>query len=214
MWGLTYFSEVGEYFWKTGCTFLSKISLIDTEKELSMSQNNSGFSRRVLVRFRIAGGRERSVHQLFHSKYFSHNGSLVDGLLTIAQQAYSQLRQLRLLLKIDLTTITEDPEELRGLAFCNKVKETRLRNLRRTIRSFRTGEFSLQCKDVSCPRYSTDGTNCPHKLDIAEAREALPEVVNCAKRRADDGSDALIIPRDQSRMRRRLLDLLVGRKDI
>jgi len=177
-----------------------------------MSQKNSGFPRVIPVKYRIAGSEEFIVHQRFHPKYISDDGSLVDGLLAVAQAAHSQLRLLEALLEIDLTTMTQDQEELRGLSICNKLKVGRVKKLKKTIQSFETGEFSLRCEDTSCPRHSPDGFNCPFKLDIAEAREALPEVVNCARRRAEDRTTVSIIPRDESRMRRRLLDLLVTHK--
>lgn len=176
-----------------------------------MSQNNSGFSRTVLVKFRVAGCEEFAIRQRFHSKYISDDGSLMDGLLAVAQAAHSQLRLLEALLEIDLTTMTQDQEELRGLAICNKLKTARVKKLKKTIQSFETGEFSLRCEDESCPNYSSDGAHCPFKLDIAETREALPEVVNCAQRRQEDRTAVSIIPRDQSRMRRRLLDMLPER---
>lgn len=173
-----------------------------------MSQKNSGYPSVIPVKFKVVGNEELVVRQRFHQKYISDDGSLTDGLLAVAQAAHSQLRLLEALLEIDLTTMTQDQEELHGLAFCNKLKMERVKALKKTLRSFETGEFSLRCEDISCPRYSSDGTNCPHKLDIAEAREALPEVMNCAKRRAEDGIDLSLIPKDKTRMRRRLLDLL------
>ncbi len=176
-----------------------------------MSQKNSSVSHVIPIRFRVAGSKEFTTRQRFHSKYFTKDGSLIDGLLPVVQAAHSQLRLLKALLKVDLMEMTRDEEELRALAVCNKLKEARVKELQKTIRSFKTGEFSLQCADESCPRYSSDGADCPFKLDIAEAREALPEVTNCAQRRAEDGTSVSMIPRDDTRMRRRF-DILVREK--
>ncbi|MBI5817285.1 MAG: hypothetical protein HZB09_02560 [Candidatus Yonathbacteria bacterium] len=168
-----------------------------------MSKKKGGFSRVIPVKFRVAGNEEMIVRQRFHSKYIADDGSLTDGLLAVAQAAHAQLRLMEALLKINNATTTEDEEELRGLDDCDRLHSKRVIKLKKTIRSFETGEFSLQCEDILCPRYTKDGVNCPYKLNIAETRVALPEVTNCANRRTETQTSVSIISRDDSRMRRR-----------